>query len=286
MTSRMVKRRLMMGLAYLVIITFCIIEMLPIYWVVITSFKKNLDIFGGSPLIPAIKNATLEHYLYVFKESGTSGVAVAAYLKNSLIVTSCTVVVTLLIGTLAAYGLARFRLRGRSTMAVLFLIVRMIPAMAIGIPVYSMVRSLELLNTSFALILIYSAFLTPFVIWMMRGFLLDIPTELEDAALVDGCNRLQVFGHVILPLAAPGLMATAIFTSLGAWNEYIFASLLTSTPDAQTTTVLIASQMTFDQVYWGRIAAIATVLIIPAIIFVRFVQRYLIQGMTLGAVKE
>ena len=279
------KKRLTMALAYLVLAAFCIFEMLPIYWVVITSFKQDLDIFGGNPLSPPWQNATLEHYKYVFKEAGTSGVAVAAYLRNSLIVTGCTVLITLIVGTLAAYGLARFRMRGRSFMAVLFLVVRMVPAMAIGIPMYSMIRSLGLLNTRFALILVYAAFLTPFVIWMMRGFLLDIPTELEDAALVDGCNRLQAFRHVLLPMAAPGLMATAIFTFLGAWNEYIFASLLTSTTEAQTTTVLIASQISFDQVFWGRIAAIATVLIVPAVLFIRFVQRYLIQGLTFGAVK-
>ena len=284
--KRRTKRRLALGLAYLVIAFFCLVEVLPLYWVVITSFKNNLEIFGGHPLIPAWTNATLDHYRYVFKETGTSGVAVAAYLKNSLIVTVSTVLIALSVGTLAAYALARFRMRGRSLLAVLFLVVRMVPAMAVGIPVYTMFRSLGLLNTHYALILVYSAFLVPFVIWMMRGFLLDIPADLEDAARVDGCNRLQSFRHVTVPLAAPGLMATAIFTFLGAWNEYIFASLLTSTPESQTTTVLIAGQISFDQVYWGRIAAIATVLIVPAILFVRIVQRYLIQGLTMGAVKE
>ncbi|MCH2659163.1 carbohydrate ABC transporter permease [bacterium] len=286
MTAVQIKKKLALLLAYVVIAVFCVLEMLPLYWVVITSFKPNLEIFGGHPLLPAFAKATLDHYAYVFKETGTSGVAVASYLKNSLIVTTCTIVITMVVGTLAAYGLARFRMRGRSLLAVLFLIVRMVPAMAVGIPVYHMVRSLELLNTHFALILVYSAFLTPFVIWMMRGFLLDIPAELEDSARIDGCNRLQAFWHVTVPMAAPGLMATAIFTFLGAWNEYIFASLLTSTPDAQTTTVLIAGQVSFDQVYWGRIAAIATVLIVPAVIFIRFMQRYLIQGLTMGAVKE
>lgn len=286
MPTHKVKKKLALILAYLVIALFCVVEMLPLYWVVITSFKTNLDIFGGHPLAPPLTSGTLDHYKYVFKETGTSGVAVASYLKNSLIVTSCTIVITMIIGTLAAYALARFQMRGRSMLAVAFLIVRMVPAMAIGIPIYHMVRSLELLNTHFALILVYSAFLTPFVIWMMRGFLLDIPAELEDSARIDGCNRLQAFWHVTIPMAAPGLMATAIFTFLGAWNEYIFASLLTSTPDAQTTTVLIAGQISFDQVYWGRTAAIATVLILPAVVFIRFMQRYLIQGLTMGAVKE
>ena len=273
-------------LAYAVIVLFCVVEMLPIYWVFITSFKKYLDIVGGNPLLPPFESATLEHYRFLFKEAGTSSVAVAAYLKNSLIVTSCTVFFSLLIGTLAAYGLARFRMRGRSFMAVVFLIVRMIPSMAVVIGVYSMISSIGLLNTHAALILVYTAFLTPFVIWMMRSFLLDIPAEMEDSARIDGCNRLQALFYVIVPLAAPGLMATAIFTFLGAWNEYIFASVLTSTAAAQTTTVLIAGQITFDQVFWGRIAAIATVLIIPAILFIRVVQRYMVEGLTLGAVKE
>ena len=279
-------KKLKLLFAYVVVSLFCVVEILPIYWVFITSFKKYLDIVGGNPLIPPFEGATLEHYKYLFKEAGTSSVAVVAYLKNSLIVTSATVLLSLFIGTLAAYGLARFQMRGRSLMAVVFLVVRMIPGMAVIIGVYSMIGSLGLLNTRTALILVYTAFLTPFVIWMMRSFLLDIPGEMEDSARVDGCNRLQVLWHVIVPLAAPGLMATAIFTFLGAWNEYIFASILTSTDAAQTTTVLIAGQITFDQVFWGRIAAIATVLIIPAILFMRFVQRYMVQGLTLGAVKE
>ena len=209
MSAARFKKMLALALAYLVIVAFCVVEMLPIYWVVITSFKTNLEIFGGHPLMPPFSKATLDNYAYVFKETGTSGVAVASYLKNSLIVTTCTIAITMVVGTLAAYGLARFRMRGRSLMAMLFLVVRMVPAMAVGIPVYHMVRSLELLNTHFALILVYSAFLTPFVIWMMRGFLMDIPAELEDSARIDGCNRLQAFWHVTVPMAAPGLMATA-----------------------------------------------------------------------------
>ena len=127
--------------------------------------------------------------------------------------------------------------------------------------------------------------MTPFVIWMMRGFFQEVPADLEEAAMVDGCTRLGALWRVVLPLSAPGLIATSIFTFLGAWNEFAFASLLTSTKASQTTTVLIASQISFDQVFWGRIAAIATVLIVPVIVFFILVQKNLVRGLTLGAVK-
>ena len=285
MVTPRTRKRMAIWLAYAVIIALCIIEILPIYWIVITSFKTNLDIFGGHPLTPPIGNATLEHYQYVFKPAGTSSVGVGAYLVNSILVTFGTIASTIVIGSMAAYGLARFSFRGRTTMSILFLVIRMMPALAIAIPLYTMINSWGLLNTRVALLVVYTAFMTPFVIWMMRGFFQEVPADLEEAAMVDGCTRLGALWRVVLPLSAPGLIATSIFTFLGAWNEFAFASLLTSTKASQTTTVLIASQISFDQVFWGRIAAIATVLIVPVIVFFILVQKNLVRGLTLGAVK-
>ncbi len=283
--SLRLRKQIALWVAYAVIIVLCVVEILPIYWVVITSFKTNLDIFGGAPLTPPWHNPTLEHYQYVFRPAGTSSVAVGAYLANSAVITLGTVVTTTVIGMMAAYALARFRFRGRTAVTIGFLLIRMVPPLAVVVPIYSMMRGIGLLNTRVGLLIVYTAFMTSFVIWMMRGFFQEVPVELEEAAMVDGCTRLGALWRIVLPLAAPGIIATAIFSFLGAWNEFAFASLLTSSNASQTATVLIASQISFDQVFWGRIAAIATVLIVPVLIFFALVQRNLVRGLTLGAVK-
>jgi multiple sugar transport system permease protein len=206
------------------------------------------------------------------------------YFLNSLIVSSGTTVLSLAVGCLAAYSLARFRFRAKRYMLLSILFVRMVPAVVLVIPIYTLWRSLGLLDTQQGLILAYLSFNLPFVIWMMRGFFVDIPVEIEEAALIDGCSRLSALVRVILPLAAPGIAATSIFALLLGWNEFLFAVLLTA-DRAKTLTPAILNYVTDRAILWGNLYAAASIVLLPVLVFSLAVQKHLARGLTGGAVK-
>ena len=211
----------------------------------------------------------------------------AHYFSNALIVTAGAVAVALVIGSLAAYALARFRLRFglERRLAFVLLIARMLPTVILIVPIYIITQKFGLLDTRLALIIIYAAFDVSLVVWMMDSFFREIPVDLEEAAMVDGDSRLTAFRRIVLPLAAPGLVATAIFAVIVTYNEFLFALLLTSTPDAQTMPVGVATLMGRINIDWGAMAAAGVLGGLPIVIFAMLVQRHLVRGLTLGAVK-
>jgi multiple sugar transport system permease protein len=198
-----------------------------------------------------------------------------------------TVFVSLVLGTLAAYSLARFNLRlGLNQSAlVVALLVRMIPAILLVIPLYLMLARWGLLNTRIGLIIIYTGINTSFVIWMMQSFLAEIPRDIEEAAMVDGDTRLSALRRVVLPLAAPGLAATAIFSVIATYNDFLIALSLTSTPAAQTVPVGVSTLIGKIQIQVGPMAAAGVIGALPIVIFALIVQRHFVRGLTLGAVK-
>ena len=255
--------------------------LLPVYWMLTISLKSEVDQFSVPPKWLAFE-PTLAHYRDAFVER-----SFGQYLVTSAIVAVLSTACALLLGTLAAYGLARFRLPRRlnTRVALWILSTRMFPPIVTAVPLFLLMSELQLLDTVAALVIVYTAFNLPFVVWMMRGFFQEIPRELEEAARVDGDTRLGALRRVILPLVAPGLAATAVFCLIISWNEFLFALTLTQTDNAMTLPVGIAGRVTQYEIEWGVMSAAGVVAMIPILVFALAVQRYLVRGLSLGAVK-
>lgn len=256
------------------------IFLFPIWAMLVTSIKPPLEIFAGFTVLPS--EPTLENYQRLF-----SDYSFGSFLANSVIVVSISVLVSLTLGSLAAYSLARFRLwRNLNNQAlVVSLLVRMLPAIMLVIPLYIVLGQLGILNTKLGLIIVYSGLNTSFVIWMMQSFFEEIPPEIEEAAMVDGASRLSALWRVVVPLAAPGIIATAIFSVIATYNDFLIALTLTSTPVAQTVPVGVSTLIGKNQIQWGPMAAAGIIGALPIIIFAMVVQRHFARGLTFGAVK-
>lgn len=268
------------ALKYGALLLILALILFPIYWMVMTSFKTRLELTSAPTFYPQL--FTWENYQKAFQFRDFP-----RYMLNSAIVVGVSTLISLTLGTMAGYSLARFRFPGRVREDIAFWILstRMAPPIVAIIPIFLLFRDLRLLNTYTGLVIIYTGFGLPFVTWMMRAFIQEVPAELEEAAMVDGCGRLMAFARIVLPLTAPGLAATAIFAIILAWNEFLFAFILTTTSATQTLPVGIAGLVSQYELLWGEMAAAGTVAIIPILIFAMLVQRYLVQGMTMGAVK-
>lgn len=272
-------------LAVLIVIIF----LLPIVWMVSSSFKMPKDILTMPP--KWIFEPTLDNYRAVlFGQRNIAGATFPEvkdfprYLLNSTIISLSSTLVALFVGTPAAYTISRFNFRGKKQLAFYILEARMAPPLAVLIPFYILFSSLHLLDKYPSLMIVYSILNLPFVIWMMRGFFKEIPEELEDAARVDGCDRYGAFFRIALPLTAPGLAATAIFCLLLSWNEFLFALVLSGNV-IKTAPVGLYNFISFHEVIWGALFAAGTIVIIPVLIFTLLVQRNLVRGLTMGAVK-
>lgn len=266
---------------YTLVFIALVVALLPVYWAVTISLKNEKDQFAVPPLWVGFK-PTLAHYRDAFIERGFG-----SYLLTSLIVALLSTFCALLLGTFAAYGLARFRLPYRlgHRVSLWILSTRMFPPIVTAVPLFLLMRDLQLLDTMLALIIVYTGFNLPFVVWMMRSFFAELPKELEEAALVDGDSRMGAFFRVALPLVAPGLAATAVFCLIISWNELLFALIMAQTDAAMTLPVGIAGQVTQYEIKWGVMSAAGVVAMLPILIFAMLVQRYLVRGLSLGAVK-
>lgn len=270
---RAVGKYALLGLIILVVL-------FPIYWMVITSFKTRLELTSYPPtMFPEL--FILDNYRDAFTNS-----AIPLYIRNSVIVVSISTFISLIMGTLAGYSLARFPFTPSFKENVSFWIIstRMIPPIVTIIPIFLIFKDLHILNSYLGLIIVYTGFTLPFSTWMMRVFVLEVPVDLEEAAMVDGSSRLGALVRITLPLLAPGLVATAVFSLILVWNEFLFSLILTTTSASITLPVGIAGYVSQFEVLWGQMAAVGTVAIIPILFFTLAVQRYLVRGLTLGAV--
>lgn len=251
----------------------------PFAWMIATAFKPAREIFVSPPtLLPA--QFTLENLARLFAET-----RFATYLANSLFVASATVVLTLAVAVPGAYGLTRYRFRFREAISATILFTYMFAPIMIIIPFYVLMRALGLINTHFGLVLAYTAFCLPFALWLLRTYFQGIPAELEEAALTDGATRAQAVARVVLPLALPGVVATATFTFILAWNDYIFARVLISADELKTLPVGIADLYNASVVDWGMIMSAGMVVLVPVLAMFLFVQRSLVAGWGAGGVK-
>lgn len=268
------------ALVVLLLGTAVAIAIIPIAWMVATSFKSNLEITQETTILP--RNPTLESYRRLFADRNF-----ALFLRNSLIVTAGSVAMALAIGSLAAYSIARFRLRWRleRRLGVVLLVVRIVPPVVVLVPVYLLMLRLDLLDSLLGLGVVYTALNVSLVVWMMESFFHEIPVDIEEAAMVDGDSRLGALRRVVLPLAAPGLVATSIFAVIVTFNEFLFALAITSTPGAETVPRGAATLIGRLGTDWGAMSAAGVVAAVPIVAFALLVQRHLVRGLTMGAMK-
>ncbi len=263
-----------------------IVVVFPIYWMITTSFKPSSEILVSPPHF--VFAPTLEHYQYAFQQANFG-----LYIRNTLVVALLSTIIVVATGSLASYGFARYNVGGGNLMFFI-LTTRMMPAIAVVLPFFMIFKTigttgigrfLQLgLDQVGTLVVCYTIFNLPFAIWLMHSFFQDIPTEVEDSARLDGYTRWQVLWKVVFPMAAPGIAVTAIFCLLFSWNEYLFASILTRSL-AKTITVGVGDFWTQRGILWGPLSAAATVCVVPMIAFALFLQRYIVRGLTFGAVR-
>ncbi len=267
-------------IAYATIALAVVYTVFPVVWLFSNSFKTRLDMFALPP-IWLVDNPTLFNYVQTFVER-----PFVAYMMNSVIIAFATTIFSLVIGTLAGYALARFDY-GRAKYHVSFWILstRMMPPIVTIIPLFIFFNFLDLLNTKTALVIAYTGFNLPFVVWMMKSYFSEIPRDLEESAMVDGDTRMGAFLRVILPLARPGLAATAIFCLILSWNEMLFALIITETTTSNTLPIGIAGRITQYKTEWGEISAAGFAACVPIIVFAFVVQKHLVRGLSFGAVK-
>jgi multiple sugar transport system permease protein len=268
---------------YVVWIVLSLITLFPIYWLFVISARSRVELFGNPSLIQTTffsKNYTgpLFHNVY------------GRYLLNSFIIASCNTILVLVCAILATYALSRYKIKGNQNIFFWLITNRMAPPAAFMLPLFLLfsriivVGDFRLFDTHIGLIFLYCLFNLPFAIWLLKGIVDGIPTSIDESARVDGASTLGIIWRIIVPLAAPGIAITALLSWIFAWNEYLFAATLTSVT-ARTITTGLAEFVTVVGTNWGEMAAIAIICIAPALIFLFFVQKYIVAGLTFGAVK-
>ncbi len=272
--SRRRARRLIARYAAAIVLT--VLFLFPVYWLFMIAFKTPEEIFHSPPVwYPA--RIQFDNFAVLFKDGD------AVTVGNSLLIAGASTLVSMFFGTLGAYSLARFRTGGEN-LAVWIISQRMVPPIAIVFPLFLLYVWLGWVDTFYGLILLYTAFNLPYVIWMMRGYIEDVPIDLEQSALVDGCTRWQVLLRVVFPMVRTGLFATAVFTFVFAWNDFLFALVMTRSA-VVTFPVQVTHYFGAQSNFWAKIAAMSVLGTLPVFLAVAAMQKYLVRGISLGAVK-
>jgi N,N'-diacetylchitobiose transport system permease protein len=272
------KRLRRVGLNLLGLLVF-VVMVFPVYWMVSTAFKKPIDILSFSPdFVPS--PATLSNF-----DNAIHRPQFWSSVRNSLIVVVAVTLLSMVLAFLAALALAKFRFYGRAAFIVLIIGVQMVPLNALIIPLYILLSRADQVDKLTGVIVTYLTFVLPFCVWTLRGFMLGVPRELEEAAMVDGSTRFGAFVRILLPLVAPGLVATSIFAFIQVWNEFIIAYVLLQSQEKQTLTVWLASFTTLRGTDWGPLMAAASLTALPVVGFFLLVHRRVAFGLTAGAVR-
>ncbi|MGQ9632598.1 MAG: carbohydrate ABC transporter permease [bacterium] len=277
---RRIKKLLDSLVKYFVVLLACFIFFSPILWLILTSFKMEGEIYTYPPTILPRK-PIIANYAEIFKQEGY-----LAYARNSIIVSFAGTALTVLVATLAAFGISRYVFFGNHAIFLFILITRMIPPLSFVVPLYTMVRIFKLMDTKILLIILNTTVALPSAVWILSIFFNQIPQDLEDAARVDGCSHLGVLWRIIVPLSVPSIATVTIFTFVGIWNEFLFALTFTQSTAARTLPVSLAVLLQPEhQTSWGQVAAFCTIVILPMLLIATFLQRYIVAGLLSGAVK-
>jgi multiple sugar transport system permease protein len=266
-------------LSYAILIFLSLLSIGPLLWMLLTSFKVEDDIVTRT-MVYFPTRFTVENYIKLWNQSGYPVLVI-----NSLVTTTMTVAICLFTGTIASYAFSRFHFPGRTPLMLGYLVVRMFPAVLMIIPLFIVMRNLGLFDTSLGLAVAYTSFLLPLFVWMLKGFFDAAPKELESAARIDGSTRIGAMFRIVIPIARNGLVATCVFVAIAAWNEYLFALMLTSSTGSRTWPVGLQLMVGEFQLPWGMLAAGGIISIIPVIVLFALVQRVMVAGITAGAVK-
>jgi multiple sugar transport system permease protein len=272
----MIRRVLFNIMAWVVVLAVAF----PLFWMVLTSVKPQSELFKRPPtFLP--ETFTLEHYSKLLWDTNF-----LTYFQNSVVLSLVTTIVVVGIATLGAFGLVRFKFRGRETLAFLVLFTYLLPSVVLIIPLYLMLVGLGLSNTIFSLVIAYTTFALPYALWLLRSFMAGIPEDLESAALVDGASRMGAFRDVIFPQLLPGVISTALFTFILSWNEYLYALVLVNSDDTRPLTTGVMNMLISSfNIEWSLLMAASVMMSVPLIIVFAFLQSYLTSGFGAGGVK-
>jgi multiple sugar transport system permease protein len=264
---------------YAILFLLAFVCLFPLLWTFLTSIKVDADIVTRE-MVYFPTRFTFENYVKLWNQSGYP-----LLVMNSLVVTSVTVLICLITGTVASYSFSRFNFPGRTQLMLGYLVVRMFPAVLMIIPLFIVMRNVGLLDSTYGLAIAYTSFLLPLFVWMLKGFFDAAPKELESAARIDGSTRIGAMLRIVIPIARNGLVATCVFVAIAAWNEYLFALMLTTSQGSRTWPVGLQLMVGEFQLPWGMLAAGGMISILPVIILFALVQRVMVAGITAGAVK-
>lgn len=270
------KKKISNAIQVTLILIAAFIMLVPILWIFMAAFKNHLDVFQ----LKLFFTPTFENFAEVFRSPYNLG----EKLVNSTIVALVTIIFAVPIATMAAYSFSRFTLRGETLMLVTILATQFVPAVVIILPFFVMFRDVGLLDTRLGLILVNLAIVMPFAIWMIKGFIDGIPMDTEEAAMVDGSSRIQVIKNIVLPMAAPGLLTSGIFCFIIAWNEFLFALILTNR-DSVTLPIGLALFRAEEGDLWNLLSAAGIIIMVPMFVLATLIRKYFVQGMTMGAVR-
>lgn len=268
-------------LTYFFLFLLSIFTAFPFGWMIITSFKADIEIYNSPPTVLPLHFTLQQYDKVIFKPSNP----MITYFTNTIWISSMTIAITLMLSILAGYSFSRYRFRLNSWLFLFLLFLSCIPYMSLLIPIYQFIRILGLLNNQFALVLIYSAMTTPFGIWLMRAYFDSLPKELEEAARMDGCSQLQALFRIILPLSWPVIITVGIFTLLWVWNDFTFAMILLTSQSKLTLSAGLQYFFTQTHIEYGPIMAASTMATIPVFVLFMAVQKFYVKGITAGAVK-
>ena len=279
MNAYRVRRNIAKGIPYVVITIGLLFALIPFIWIFSTSFKEKEEI-GMKPLHYLPHQPTLRNYIDSWQRN-----PLGRWYLNTAIVSVSATVIAMCLAMLAGYGFSRFPIKGKNVMLVTILFSHMFPACLIVIPYFVWMSRLRLINTYPGLIITYLSGALPFSIWMLKGFFDTIPREMDQAAMIDGCNHVTAFFRVILPLSAPGISAATLYSFLAAWNNYLYSLIMVTRDSMMTLNVGITIFMSEAGVRWGEMNAVAVLISLPIIVAFLYFEKYMVAGMTAGAVK-
>jgi multiple sugar transport system permease protein len=257
---------------------------LPGAWIVLSSLRPTVEIMA-KPAIWIPQSLSLDAFVAMFGVLGHGAIPVGDYFRNSLIISATSTVIAVAIGMSGGYAFARFRFRGKTALFLGFMLTRTVPGIALSLPLFILCARLGIIDTHYALILVYVALNVPFTLWLIDGFFRQVPLDMAEAAQVDGCTRWQAFWRVEFPLAGPGIASSAIFAFLTSWNEFALASQLTRSVNSKTLPVGLLDYTSEFTIDWRGMCALAVVMVAPALALTFLIQRHLVSGLTAGAVK-
>ncbi len=281
MMNKTVRNRWINGFSYLFLVCMSLLVVLPLLWMVLTSLKSMQDITMSKGLNILPTEIQWSNFSNLWKDY-----PMLAYLKNSVITVGCSTILMVICTSLCGFGLARFEFKGKAFILSFLLVTQMFPAVMKIVPYYQILSKLGLVNTNTGLTIVYTSFVIPFCTWLMYGYFRTIPKGLDEAARIDGCGWFKIFLRIILPLILPGLIATTIYAFLQNWNEYMFASVLTTAEVNKTLPVGIGQMADAYKIEWNDLMCASITSSVPSMLLFLFLQKHLINGMTAGAIKE